>query len=104
MVTAEQERRCARRYRLDWPACVWHDSTKRFYSARSVDISSTGALVRLPLSAPIRMSEQIEVNFTVPDGQDSDCHSSKVFSARVVRINRGQSILDGQQSVAVKFE
>jgi hypothetical protein len=69
-----------------------------------VDISSTGALVQLPLSAPIRAAEQVEVNFTVPDGADPDLYASKLFTAKVVRVNRGQSILEGQQSIALQFE
>jgi len=97
------ERRQNRRYQLDWSACIWHDATKRFYSAKSVDISATGALVRIPLSAPIRVAEKIEVNFTVPDGADPDQCASKVFSAKVVRVNRGQSILEAQQSIALQF-
>jgi len=97
------ERRQNRRYHLDWAACIWHDATKRFYTAQSVDISATGALVRIPLSAPIRVTEQVEVNFTVPDGPDPDQCASKVFSAKVVRVNRGQSILEAQQSIALQF-
>jgi c-di-GMP-binding flagellar brake protein YcgR len=98
----EQERRGSKRFHLDWPVCLWHEGTKRFYSGRSVNISATGALIHLPLSVPIRSSEQVEVNFSVPMDQRNAKHS-KVFSANVVRVNRGASLLDGRQAVAVEF-
>lgn len=98
----ETERRGSRRFVLDWPVCLWHQGTNRFYSARSVNISATGALIQLPLSVPIRAGEQVEVNLAVPKGPAAPKHS-KVFSASVVRVNRGESLLNGRQSVAMKF-
>jgi len=97
------EKRRAKRYRLDWPVCVWHEPTQKFYNGRSVNISASGALIQLPLTAPIRVAESIEVNFPPPEGLTSDRYPAKIFSSRVVRVNRGQSILNGVQSVAIKF-
>lgn len=102
MVTA-QENRGAKRYTLDWPICIWHEPTGRFYRGHSVNISSTGALIRLPLSAPIRHEEAIDVNFPPPDGLDADRYPAKVFTGKVVRVNRPQTILEGEQSIALHF-
>ncbi|MFA5866219.1 MAG: PilZ domain-containing protein [Phycisphaerae bacterium] len=111
MTTLEQERRCSRRYQLDWPVTLWHEPTKRFYDARSVNISVSGALIQLPLTVPIRKSEDIEVKFTLPKDNEADGQNAsnvnvyvKAFSASVVRINRGQSILQAHQSVALTFK
>jgi hypothetical protein len=88
---------------MDWQVCLWHGSTKRFFSGRSVNISATGALLQMPLTIPIRMAEVVEFNFTPPIDQNADQFHSKVFSAKVVRVNRGESLLDANQSVALKF-
>ena len=104
MEAQTQEHRKAKRYKLDWPVCVWHEATGKFYNGRSVNISSNGALLRLPLTAPIRMAEGLEVNFPSPEGLAADRYPAKVFTSQVVRVNRPQSILDGQQQVAVRFE
>lgn len=103
-MTVKQEQRHAKRYGLDWPVCVWHEPTQKFYTGQSVNISSTGALIQLPLTAPIRFAETIDVNFPSPDGLDSDRYPAKVFAGQVVRVNRRQSILDGVQNVAVRFQ
>ncbi len=97
---AQQERRAAKRVKLDWPVCLWHDNTQQFYNGRSANISATGALIKLPLTAPIRQDDSVEVNFPAPD---DSIEESKVFTARVVRVNRGQSILEGNQFVALQF-
>ena len=96
MNVVEKERRVAKRIELDCPVCIWHESTNRFFNAKSVNISSTGALVKLPLTAPVNLAQPLEMSFKMPDG-------NKIHSASVVRINRGQSILQGYQFVAVSF-
>ncbi len=103
MIVAEKEKRGSKRFKMDWQVCLWHEPTQRFYSGRSVNISATGALLQMPLTVPLRMAEDVEFNFTPPEGQNSDQFHSKVFSAKVVRVNRGESILDANQSVALKF-
>ncbi len=59
--------------------------------------------MQLRLTAPLRVMDKIEVNLSVPEGRDGCKYTSKVFSAKVVRVNRGESILDANQSVAVTF-
>jgi c-di-GMP-binding flagellar brake protein YcgR len=104
MVETESERRSAKRYQLDRPVCLWHESAQRFYSGRSVNISNSGALIQLPLTIPIRLQEKVDLNFPTPEGTDG-CrqHSDKVFSAKVIRVNRGQSVLEASQAVALEF-
>jgi len=104
MIVAEKEKRGSKRFKMDWQVCLWHEPTQRFFSGRSVNISATGALLQLPLTVPIRLAEEVEFNFTPPEGQKSDQLPAKVFSARVVRVNRGESILEANQSVALQFK
>jgi hypothetical protein len=98
------ERRKNKRYTLDWPVCLWHELNQRFYSGRSINISSSGALIHLPLTVPLRANEKVELNFPPPENEDTkEKIPAKVFTAKVIRVNRGQSILDANQSVALKF-
>jgi hypothetical protein len=98
------ERRKSKRYDLDWPVCLWHELTQRFYTGRSINISSTGALIHIPLTVPLRTNEKVELNFPPPENSSDMEHSpAKVFSAQVIRVNRGQSILEANQAVALRF-
>ncbi len=100
-MVAQKERRAAKRVKLDWPVCLWHDATQQFYNGRSVNISASGVLVKMPLTVPIRKDDSVEINFPAPDETAED--QGRVFSAKAVRINRGQSILEATQSVALQF-
>jgi hypothetical protein len=103
MVVADNERRVDKRYKLDWPVNLWHESTQRNYNGRSENISVSGALIQLPLTVPIRMNEKIEIKFPTPESNEEPRYPNKIFTATVVRVNRGQSILEGNQAVAVRF-
>jgi len=102
-MVAENDRRVAQRYPLDWQVCVWHDRSKRFFNGKSANISGTGALIYLPLTAPISVDEELEVNFPSPTTPGDERYPARVFTARVVRVNRPESILDGRQAVAMQF-
>ncbi len=102
-MVALDNRRAAVRYPLEWQVCLWHDQSKRFFTGRSTNISSTGAMIRLPLTVPLTVDQRVELNFPSPGIGQNDRHPASIFSARVVRINRPQSILEGQQVVAVQF-
>ncbi len=97
-----KERRKAPRIKLDWPVHIWCDSTNKFYTGRSINISSTGVLITLPLRVPIKVNDRISINFPQPEGEKD--YEERIFTGKVVRVNRGASILDGYQSVALNFE
>jgi hypothetical protein len=103
MAATDNERRFAKRYKLDWPVNLWHETTQRNYTGRSENISVSGALIQLPITVPIRMNEKIDIKFPTPETNEEPRYPNKIFTATVVRVNRGQSILDGSQSVAVRF-
>ena len=50
------------------------------------------------------MADNLEVNFTAAEGAETQGNPARVFSSEVVRVNRGQTILEGEQLVAVTFE
>lgn len=106
-ILANKERRSSKRLNLDWSVCLWHEPTSNFYNGESVNISSTGALIKLPLTVPVRISDPVTIRFpqSANGNQENDQSApEKVFSARIVRVNRGQSILEANQSVALTFQ
>ncbi len=96
-----EENRTARRFDVERAAVVWHEPSRHFYSGRSVNISADGALLKLPLSAPIRMDETVDIRF--PSGEGDAELPTSVRTSKVVRVNRPQAILEGQQLVAIEF-
>jgi hypothetical protein len=94
------ERRKSTRFDLDCSVSLWHGPTQRTYSGRSQNVSATGALLHFPLTIPFRPDDTVEVHFSNPKNEPTP----KPFPATVVRINRGQSILQANQSVAIRFE
>jgi c-di-GMP-binding flagellar brake protein YcgR len=102
----QQDRRADPRYHIDWAVSVSGDRAGRMFSGRGLDLSRGGALVVLPLSAPLRPGQEVQVrlqprslNMSAPE----TAPSSMVRNARIVRVQRGPRFLDGLQMVGLKF-
>ncbi len=98
------EQRQAKRADVNWPVSVWHPTAARFFNGSSVNVSSGGALVELPMKAPIREGQDIEINFprkqTLTEEKGS---SARIKTARVVRIDRGDTLHSANIKVALNF-
>ena len=62
MVTLAERRR-HQRNNIDWPVSVYVPRLGMFINGRSVDVSQSGAKVSLPIAAPIRPGQVVELNF-----------------------------------------
>ena len=104
MVTALEQRR-SRRMEICWPVSVWHAKAGRFINGRSVDVSRSGAMIELPLAAPMREGQDLEVNFPRAEklAQDKG-QSARIKVAKVVRIDRSQALNTAALKVAVEFQ
>ena len=98
------EQRQAKRSKVQWPVSVWHPKASRFFNGRSIDVSSNGALVMLPMKAPIREGQDLEVNFPRSEllAQDKG-QCARIKTARVVRIDRSESLTSATIKVALAF-
>ena len=104
VVVCVNEQRKARRSEVHWPVSVWHPTAARFFNGSSVNISSGGALVELPMKAPIREGQDIEVNFPRKETLTKEKGSSaRIKTARVVRVDRGNTIQSANIKVALNF-
>ncbi|MBN1845771.1 MAG: PilZ domain-containing protein [Sedimentisphaerales bacterium] len=103
MVMVYEQRR-AERSTVQWPVSVWHPQASRFFNGKSVNVSPSGALLSLPLKAPVREGQQLEVNFPRAQKLASEKGSfARIKSARVVRVERHDALASANVKVAVVF-
>ena len=104
---AQKERRAHPRYRIDWPVMLRQQGRGLRFSGRGHDLSRIGALVALPLSIPIRTGQRLAIELHRPKSAarpDPSPQEPEVHDARVVRVQRSASFLDGLQLVGLTFE
>jgi hypothetical protein len=98
------ERRRTSRYDLRWPVSMWHPEQEQFYHVQSVNISRTGAMVRVGPKTPVRLGEIVELNFprTKALASQHGCFARNKL-ARVVRIDEYGFFFSGQMAIALEF-
>lgn len=98
------EQREAGRLDVDWPVSVWHPKASRFFNGHSVNVSRKGALVRLPMKTPVCEGQELEINFprskTLAEDKGT---AARIKSAKVVRIDRYESLTSATIKVALSF-
>jgi hypothetical protein len=98
------EQRHSERSEVSWPVSIWHPKASRFFNGRSVNVSTGGALVRMPLQSPVREGQDIELNF--PRGEElaskKGC-SARIKAARVVRVDRSDMLNSATIQVGLEF-
>jgi hypothetical protein len=98
------EQREAERLRVDWPVSVWHPKASRFFNGHSVNVSRKGALVLLPMKTPVREGQELEINFPRAEKLAEDKGAAaRIKSAKVVRIDRYESVTSATIKVALAF-
>jgi hypothetical protein len=101
--TATESRRDVRTD-LAWPVSVWLPESNRFFNGKSQNISKGGALLTLPMAAPVRAGHVVEVNFprtlalAKVKGQ-----FARIKTATVVRVDRSHVTQDAHIGIAVQF-
>ncbi len=98
------EQRSSVRTDVSWPVSIWNPKATRFFNGRSVNVSSDGALITLPLQAPICEGQDIEINFPRTETLAQDKGGfARIKTARVVRIDRKQSVESAVIEVGLEF-
>ena len=98
------EQRSAKRSKVTWPVSIWHPKAARFYNGLSIDVSRGGAFVMLPMKVPVQAGQELEVNF--PRGEklaQKKGGSARIKPAKVVRIDRSETISSAMVKVGLKF-
>ena len=98
------EQRSSERNDVSWPVSVWNPKADRFFNGRSVNVSSEGALISLPLQTPVCEGQDIEINFprTEAIAKHKGCYA-RVKTARVVRIDRSDTLNKAAIKIGLQF-
>ena len=98
------ERRNTARYDLRWPVSLWHPEEERFFHIQSINISRTGAMLRINMKTPLKLGQVVELNFprTKALASQHGCYARNKL-ARIVRVDEYDYFFSGEVSVAMEF-
>ena len=104
IVVCVNEQRRARRSEVAWPVSLWHPKAVRFFNGRSMNVSSSGVLVTLPLKIPLSEGQEVELNFprSEPLARDKGGFA-RIKTAKVVRIDRTDALSSAAVKVGLAF-
>ena len=99
------EQRQDLRTNLTWPVSVWMPQANRFFNGRSSNISKSGVFLSIPVTAPVKAGQILEINFPRTDALAKEKGSySRIKAGTVVRVERRNMLQDANIGVAVRFE
>ena len=97
------ERRNHSRHPLSITVQFYHGPTQREYPARSVDISSGGMLMYVPVGTPVSTGQPIRVTLGSHDRPEFSGLSERPVDATIVRVDRKKMMDVGHMPVGVRF-
>ena len=99
------EQRKDSRSSVSWPVSVWIPQANRFFNGRSCNISKTGVLITLPVTAPIRPGQVVELNFPRTETLAKEKGQfARIKSGKVVRVDRENLLEDAEVGVGIAFQ
>jgi hypothetical protein len=105
METAVVEQRKDTRSDLVWPVSVWLPQANRFFNGKSQNVSKGGAYITLPMTAPIRQGQEIEVNFPRTSSlAKQKGQYARIKSGRILRVERDKMLRNATIGLAVQFK
>lgn len=104
METTIVEQRRDVRSDLVWPVSVWIPDANRFFSGKSVNVSKGGVYLKLPMTAPVCVGQEVELNFprTAALAHQKGQYA-RIKTGRIVRVERSEMLRSGTIGVAVQF-
>lgn len=99
------EQRKEARTNLCWPVSMWLPEANRFFNGRSSNISKTGVLLFVPITAPVRLGHIVEVNFPRTEAlAKQKGRFARIKSGKVVRVDRNGTLKDANIGIAIQFD
>lgn len=92
------DRRQHLRTPIDRPCKVYHRASRQYLPARTCDLSSGGALIRIGSPRPIAAGDELDVYISW--GKKPVVSSAQLVPAKVVRV---AASLENTQAIAVEF-
>lgn len=98
------EQRKETRTQLSWPVSIWMPEAHRFFNGRSSNISKTGVFITMPVTAPVKAGNTVELNFPRTEQLAKEKGSfARIKSGKIVRVDRDKVLKDANVGVAVHF-
>ena len=99
------EQRKESRSVLSWPVSAWLPEANRFFNGRSCNVSKTGVFMRLPLTAPVRPGQIVELNFprTAALAEEKG-QFARIRKGKVVRVERKNVLETAEIGVGIAFQ
>jgi len=99
------EQRRQQRTNLCWPVSIWLPEANRFFNGRSANISRTGVFVTMPMTTPVRAGTVVEMNFPRTSSLAKEKGQfARIKKGKVVRVERRDTLQDGNIGVGIAFE
>ncbi len=100
---AGAERRRGLRIEQTRPVKIYDQMSSRYFGGQTCDISSTGLKLELPLHALLREGETLNVHVGLSADGGPLANRRQMMPARVVWVNRAQSMKSGRMTAGVEF-
>lgn len=98
------ENRSAARTNLSWPISMWLPEANRFFNGRSTNISKSGVYMTVPMTAPVKEGQVVEVNFPRTEALAKEKGGyARIKTGKVIRIERKNMLKDASVGVAIMF-
>jgi hypothetical protein len=105
METAVVEQRKDARSDLVWPVSIWLPQANRFFNGKSTNVSKGGAYLTLPITTPVRIGHEIEVNFPrTKNLAKQKGQYARIKCGKVLRVERDQMLTNATIGCAVQFK
>lgn len=99
------EQRKDNRSSVSWPVSVWIPQANRFFNGRSCNISKTGVLITLSVTAPVRPGQVVELNFPRTETLAKEKGQfARIKTGKVVRVDRENLLEDAEVGVGIAFQ
>ncbi len=90
---------------VSWPVSVWIPEANRFVNGRSCNVSKTGVFLTLPVTAPIKTGNVVELNFPRTEALAKEKGQfARIKSGRIVRVDRTKLLENAEIGVGIAFE
>ena len=91
------------RYPMATTVQFYHGPSRRYFRARTVDISEGGILMYVPASAPVAPGHPIQVTIGSHSRPELAGLSDRPMDATIVRVDRHKMLSQGYLPVGVRF-
>ena len=98
------EQRTDARSDLSWPISMWLPEAGRFFNGKSVNISKGGVYLSVPMTTPVRVGHEVEINFPrTPSLAKQKGQYARIKHGKIVRVDRKSILENGNIGLAIQF-